>query len=123
MSRPRKYRRVCGLPLSDSFGPLNGRGKHKYFLIMTVDEYETIRLIDFEGLTQDQCAKQMNIGRTTVQGIYSQARSIIAKSLVEGKPIRIEGGDYKLCNGFTKSCMGAGCKHRFGKNKNLEESE
>lgn len=123
MSRPRKHRRVCGLPETNSFGPLNGRGDHKSFIIMTVDEYETIRLIDFQGLTQDQCSKQMNIGRTTVQGIYSQARVKIAKSLVEGMPIRIEGGNYKLCNGYEKTCMGVGCRHRFGWDKTTEGND
>jgi predicted DNA-binding protein (UPF0251 family) len=52
---------------------------------MTIDEYETIRLIDLEKLTQEECATQMNISRTTVQGIYDVARKKIAESLVNGK--------------------------------------
>jgi predicted DNA-binding protein (UPF0251 family) len=82
---------------------------------MTVEEYETIRLIDLEGFTQEECAARMNIARTTVQGIYSEARKKLAESLVDGKVLKIEGGAYKLCEGQGKSCRGNGCRrHRSG---------
>jgi predicted DNA-binding protein (UPF0251 family) len=91
---------------------------------MSVDEYETIRLIDLEGFTQEQCANQMNIARTTVQGIYNDARKKLAESLVNGKVLRIEGGDYKLCNGFEKSCGGGRCcRHRYNKNSVKNEDK
>ena len=64
---------------------------------MTVDEYEAIRLIDWEGLTQEQSAGQMEVARTTVQGIYGQARRKLARSLVDGVPLIISGGSYELC--------------------------
>ena len=66
---------------------------------MTVDEYEAIRLIDLSGLTQEECAGQMNISRTTVQGIYDEARKKLAESLVNGKILMIGGGEYQLCDG------------------------
>jgi len=85
---------------------------------MTVDEYETIRLIDLEGLTQEECANQMNIARSTVQGIYNQARRKLAESLVDGKVLNIKGGDYRLCDGQANFCGGEGCRrHRHGWNK------
>lgn len=78
---------------------------------MKVDEYETIRLIDLEGFTQEECSKQMNVARTTVQGIYIKARKKLAESLVEGKVLIIEGGEYRLCEGFGTGC-GTGCRRR-----------
>lgn len=112
MSRPRIRRKVCRLPKSSKFGPLN-QTKKNHYVDMTVDEYETIRLIDLEGFTQAECALQMNVARTTVQRIYADARIKLAQSLVKGKTLNIEGGDYRLCDGLEKSCGCGGCrKHR-----------
>jgi len=118
MPRPMKWRKVCGLPESNRFGPLDQSAEGKRLINMTVDEYEAIRLIDLEGFTQEECAKQMDIARTTVQGIYKEARRKLAQSLVECKVLHIEGGEYKLCEGmgegFGNGC-GPGChRHRRG---------
>ena len=74
MARPRKRRKVCGLPESNRFGPLNAPINQDNFVILTIDEYETLRLIDLMRLTQEECAKNMKVSRTTVQGIYDEAR-------------------------------------------------
>ena len=76
MARPRKWRNVCSLPEKNKFGPLDSHMNEAHSIKMTIDEYETIRLIDHEGLTQEECAQQMNVARTTVQGIYSEARNL-----------------------------------------------
>ena len=105
MPRPRKWRRVCCLPDSNRFGPLDSPTDAVNTVNMTVDEYETIRLIDLDGFTQEECANQMNISRTTVQGIYDEARKKLAESLVNGKVLWIEGG-----------CGRGGCRrHRCGR--------
>jgi hypothetical protein len=67
----------------------------------------------------------MNVARTTVQGIYSDARKKIAESLVNGKVLRIEGGDYKLCEGDEKCCNGSSCNRQriFNEFINNKESE
>lgn len=98
MARPRKWRKVCCLPESNMFGPLDTKNTDSKPIIMTVDEYETIRLIDLEGMMQEECADRMNVARTTVQRIYNDARKKIAESLVNGNVLRIEGGDYMLYN-------------------------
>ncbi|MBF4693421.1 DUF134 domain-containing protein [Fusibacter ferrireducens] len=114
MARPRKWRKVCRLPESNEYGPLNVLMDEEFVIMMTVDEYETIRLIDLEGLTQEACAAQMNVARTTVQGIYVEARRKIAESIVNGKTLRIEGGDYKLCDGQETGCGRGSCNRRRG---------
>ena len=82
---------------------------------MSVDEYETIRLIDQMGFTQEECAVQMNVARTTVQGIYNDARKKLADALVNGKSLIIRGGDYTLCDSKEETCACGGCcKHRHG---------
>jgi predicted DNA-binding protein (UPF0251 family) len=98
MPRPRKWRHVCCLPGSDLFGPIENLNAEKEIIMMTVEEYETIRLIDYEGLMQEGCGEQMNVARTTVQRIYNDARKKLARSLVDGNMLKIEGGDYKLCD-------------------------
>lgn len=88
-------------------------------VVLTVDEYEAIRLIDRQGFSQEECSSYMQVARTTVQLIYNAARKKLADALVEGLPLRIEGGDYRLCDGNEEYCGCGGCrKHRcsFGRN-------
>jgi predicted DNA-binding protein (UPF0251 family) len=114
MPRPMKWRKVCCLPERNRFGPLDAKTDEKNHIRMTVDEYEAIRLIDLMGFTQEECAKQMNVARTTIQGIYIEARKKLAESLVNGKVLLIKGGEYRLCDGLGNGC-GRGChRHRRG---------
>lgn len=116
MARPVKRRSVCQLPANNRFGPLGVGAGPREQIRMTVDEYETIRLIDQEGFDQEACAQQMNIARTTVQGIYGRARQKIADALVGGKVLLIEGGEYRLCDEPEEFC-GPGCRRR-GRGRN-----
>lgn len=112
MPRPRKWRRVCCMPESQSFGPLDGQAGAR--VVMGIDEYETIRLIDLEGLSQEECAQQMGVARTTAQAIYSSARAKLAECLVKGLELSINGGDYILCDGETRGCGCGHCHRRCG---------
>jgi len=96
MSRPNKCRRVCRMPVYHEFGTFSDVGL-KNIISLNVEEFETIRLIDYMGFTQDECAKQMEIGRATVQSIYTDARKKVARHLVEGTELQISGGNYELC--------------------------
>lgn len=116
MPRPRKWRRVCEMPNVCSFGPLGDAQTEETGeeIIMSVEEYETIRLIDFEGLMQETCAEQMGIARTTVQRIYGDARKKLAQALVLGRNIKIEGGDFRLCSAFSEAGACPKCKRKKG---------
>ena len=111
MSRPRKWKKVCCLPENTVFGSLNAGDDNRNVILMTVEEYETLRLIDLEGLTQEECSKRMSIARSTVQKLYVEARSKTADALVNGSLLKIEGGNYQLYdNREIAEC--AGC-HRM----------
>ena len=107
MPRPRKCRRVCQFPQTLAFFPADGGEDEP--VILTVDEYETIRLIDKEGLSQEECGEFMAIARTTVQQIYASARKKLADTIVEGRPLHIAGGDYRLCGGEDPACGRGTC--------------
>ena len=85
-------------------------------VVLTVDEYETIRLIDREGFSQEECGEYMQVARTTVQQIYTCARKKIATAIVDGLPIRIQGGNYQICEGGRNYYGCGGCKKRRFKN-------
>lgn len=108
LPRPRKYRKVCHFPQTVAFHPAEA-AEERSPVLMTVDEYETIRLIDREGLSQEQCSEYMHVARTTVQLVYGTARKKLAQMLVEGRPLRIEGGEYRLCDGRDGACGQDNC--------------
>lgn len=108
MPRPIKCRRVCHFPQTLRFSPVDAPSEQEP-VILSVDEYETIRLLDKEGIDQEQCAAFMQIARTTVQRIYESARRKLATCIVEGRPLHIEGGDFRLCNGQSPACGRDGC--------------
>ena len=107
MPRPRKSRRVCHYPQTSFFAPEEEQGKEA--VVLTVDEYETIRLMDLEGLSQEEASALMGVARTTVQQIYGSARRKLAQMLVEGRPLVIRGGDYRLCGGDETVCGRSEC--------------
>lgn len=108
--RPTKFRKVCCMPDYKKFGPLDNKNCKNKSICLFIDELETIRLIDFEGLSQEKCAEQMGVARTTVQGIYVSARKKIADSLINGKKLLIDGGSYVICNRVKNPC-GKVCKN------------
>lgn len=96
MPRPQKSRRICCYPDYWSFAP--DQDKANDTVTMSLDEFEAIRLIDYQGKTQEQCAAEMNVARTTVTSIYDGARKKLAQVLVDGSRIVILGGNYTLDN-------------------------
>ena len=111
MPRPVKCRKVCHFPNVLEFLPADDTEK-KMPIVLTVDEYETIRLLDKKGYSQEQCAESMQIARTTVQRIYEIARKKIADALIDGHPLKIDGGDFIICDGQSSDCSFGGCYKR-----------
>ncbi len=107
----REFRPVGGPPCADA-------------VVLSVDEYEAVRLIDRQGFSQQECSRYMQVARTTVQLIYNTARKKLAQALVDGLPLRIEGGDYRLCDGNEEFCGCGGCrKHRRMQQLRMREEQ
>lgn len=93
MSRPQQFRKIASPPLMQGYKPFGIPRRELESVILKFDEYEAIRLLDYEGLMQEQAAERMNISRPTLTRIYENARKTIAKAFVEGKMILIVGGN------------------------------
>jgi uncharacterized protein len=96
MTRPKKCRRIAFMPGVNYFKPAGIPMRFLDEVRLSLEETESIRLKDIEGLDQQQCAKMMNISRPTFQRVLGSARKKIAGALLNGKAIRIEGGNYEM---------------------------
>lgn len=104
MARPKKTRSICRMPKHCRF---TSEDNPKSGINLSVEEYEVVRLMDYLGMTQAECAEHMEISRGTVQALYMEARKKIARFLVEGTYMEIGGGDYQLCEkDCEEKCLG-----------------
>lgn len=94
MARPKRKRLIVNPPAMEGFKPFGIPMTDLEPVILLYEEYESLRLSDYEGLTQEQSAEQMNVSRPTFTRIYEKARRTIAKAFVEAKTIFIEGGNF-----------------------------
>ena len=111
MARPQRCRRICMRPEYDSFSPQGDmRGEQ---IALTLDEFEVVRLIDYEKMTQEECAAQMEISRTTVAEVYERARYKLADFLINGKRLTLGGGNFRFCGG-GEDCGRGSCFRESG---------
>ena len=103
MSRPRMQKFICEEPEFKEF--IATGAKSTYDINLTIEEYEVIRLIDMEKMSQEECAVQMKVSRPTIQILYSSARRKIASFIVEGSRLVIGGGEYMFCTDTDSNCM------------------
>ena len=96
MPRPFIPRRVWFQPGITYFKPAGIRMAGLNQVVLTMGEFEAVRLKDFEGMEQIEAAKKMDISQPTFNRLLASARKKIADALVNGKAIRIEGGIYKM---------------------------
>ena len=92
MVRPKCPRQINGLPRSSYFKPRGIPVSSLEEVVLSVDEFESMRLADYEGLYQEQAAEKMNISRQTFGRILESAHRKVADVLIHGKAMRIEGG-------------------------------
>ncbi len=96
MPRRRRRRRVGREPDFSYFKP--GVGSAEGEVVLKMEEFEAIRLKDFRGLTQEEAAQEMDVSQPTFHRILVSARGKIADALVNGKTIRVKGGNYRLAS-------------------------
>jgi len=89
MPRPCKRRRIRGNPNSNYFKPAGIPIRELKEIELEIAEFEAMRLVDFQGISQEQSAKQMQISQPTLSRILSSARNKIADSIINGKAIKI----------------------------------
>ena len=96
MGRQPLWRRVNYIPQISYFKPAGVRLAQLQEICLAVEEAEAIRLKELEGLEQEECAQRMNISRTTFARVLTSARQKVADALLNGKAIRIEGGNFEM---------------------------
>lgn len=106
MPRPMKCRRVQQEPCSSGFKPTGMRGCDLEEVLLSLDEFEALRLADLEGLYQELAAEQLGVSRQTFGNIVKSARAKVADCLVNTKKLKIEGG--------TVQCLGRRARRHQG---------
>ncbi len=107
MARPKLYRKMLVPPEMQGFMPYGMHGCETESVKLLFEEYESIKLLDYELLTQEQASERMNVSRPTLTRIYEKARRTIAKAFIEGKAIVIEGGNVEFVDDWyrCKKCF------------------
>jgi predicted DNA-binding protein (UPF0251 family) len=111
MPRPKRCRRISSTPGSSYFKPRGIPLSVLEEVVLSVDEFEAIRLADLEGLYQELAAGKMSVSRQTFGRIIEAAHQKVAEALVMGKALKIEGGAIEIASGKTLSCCD--CRHSW----------
>jgi predicted DNA-binding protein (UPF0251 family) len=98
MGRQPLWRRVSNIPDVTYFKPVGIPLSHLQEVRLSIEAAEAIRLKDLEDLEQEDCARKMNVSRTTFSRVLNSARQAIADAILNGKAIRIEGGNYEVAS-------------------------
>ena len=96
MGRPKKCRLVSGSPAFAMYKPAGAPLRSLTGAVLPVEGLEALRLVDAEGLDQEEAASRMGVSRPTLNRILGQARAVVARALANGWALRIEGGDWAL---------------------------
>jgi uncharacterized protein len=111
MVRPQKNRLVAFSPDVSYFKPRGIPLMELEEVSLTVDECEAVRLADLLNLSHEDAGRQMGVSRATFGRIVQRARETVADALINGKAIKIEGGNYRLVGDtrafLCRSCSGS----------------
>ena len=112
MPRPKCCRRVSALPICSIYKPAGVSVSDLREVSLTVDEFEALRLADYQGLYQEQASERMGISRQTFGRIIEAAHKKVAQTLVEGCALRIEGGEIEMAQirASVRCGRGQGCQ-------------
>jgi uncharacterized protein len=113
MSRPKCCRKVGCAPDKNYFKPRGIPSTELEEVILSLDEFEAIRLADLEGLYQEDAAEKMNISRQTFGRIIESAHKKVADILINGKALKIEGGEVAVAVDNTKRVKCKWCNKTF----------
>ncbi len=119
MARPQKNRKVHTPPLFTNFKPAGVAAKDLQHIILSLDEFEAVRLADFLGMSQEEAAVEMEISRPTFTRLIEVARKKIADFLINGKNLRLEGGNVHFRQNILK-CKVCGHSFHISFNTNIE---
>jgi predicted DNA-binding protein (UPF0251 family) len=111
MPRPPVCRRIAKHPEATYFKPRGIPLSELDEVVLGVDELEAMRLADKEGLYQDDAGERMQISRASFGRIVEAARRKVTEALVEGKALRIEGGNFVMAGMRTFRC--SDCRHTW----------
>ena len=120
MPRPKDNRIVHELPLFSGFKPLGIKGRNLEQILLTLDEFEALRLADSLGLSHAEAADEMEISRSTFTRLIEKARKKIADFLIQGKLLTIEGGSIHFRNNIIK-CQDCGHMFRTSISNNITD--
>ena len=107
MPRRKRNRKIQVPPVIKGMSVYGVRGRKSNEVVLHLEEYEAIRLLDYQNLTQEQAAKHMDVSRPTLTRIYEEARNKVATAFVEGRGIIFRGGDVYFNTNWYKcnSCL------------------
>ena len=109
MPRPKRCRHISSAPGSSYFKPRGIPLSVLEDVVLSVDEFEAIRLADLEGLYQELAAEKMMVSRQTFGRIIESAHRKVAEALVRGKALKIEGGAIEIAAMKTRCCNCGHC--------------
>ena len=117
--RPKNIRRILEPPIISGFKPFSWSGNihnstSSEVVFLHFEEYESLRLCDYDGMDQAEAAKMMEVSRPTFTRIYMSARQKVAKAFVEGVQIKIEGGKVEFDKDWFKCASCGAIFNRMG---------